>query len=90
MEKPVEHFITIQKGSVDEMKRKLMEYVRSLQETNTLAAAPAVRPEESFVKIQDGYPYFTATMGVLEGLRKSRLDRVVREYLGRHYSTLNC
>ena len=78
MEKRTEQFITIEKGSVDEMKQKLMEYVRSLQVPNILPVAPAARPrEESLVKIKDGYPYFTLPKEVFEGLRKARLDRVM-------------
>ncbi|KAF8804320.1 hypothetical protein BYT27DRAFT_7213959 [Phlegmacium glaucopus] len=88
---PAQSFADMHKDKIDELKRHLMDYVKSLQQMTGLVSDAEARdsralPPEWQVQItEDGYPRVPHPVP-LEDLRKGELDEVLRSYLGWHYS----
>jgi hypothetical protein len=85
---PDQRFVDHHKEKVNEIKRHLMDYVKSLRPLiNTdVHGRPAENVgENTNVKITDeGYPILPSTP--LTNLNKCQLTKLLRSYLGAHYS----
>lgn len=81
-------FVDIYTDQVDEIQRKLFEYIKLLRPSSTnqpiSSAVPRARPDLE-ITTKEGYPWMPPVVDDIEQ-KKDELEKILRQYLNTHYS----
>jgi hypothetical protein len=88
---PGQSFVDMHNDKINEIKRSLINYVKSLQQTaNTIVNLRPPEPQAHQIAIQvtsEGYPILPANIQFAR-LNKTDITDMIRQYLNAHYSKI--